>query len=211
MTRDDHSTQLAHPRANAFGFFVGVLIGIGSIAFLAGLGVAAVENGGLSNQGLALGLCAILAASFAAWLGYRHRGAAALPLSPRMREAGLILYLSGTLGIAVAIALIWWMGPTVIIDVFLSEEAVPAAATMVLAAAFVAGMALSVRWLVLLDEHERAAHDFGTVAAFYTYLTVSGVWWLLARGGMVAPPDGVLIFWLSLVVWLAGWTWRRLR
>lgn len=209
MTGDDDLTQPTPRQANVFCLFVAVSIGIPALAFLAGLGVAAIENGGLSNKGLIMGLVAISVAGFAVWLGYRHRNAATLPPSPRMREAGLIIYLSGALGIAAGVALIWWMGPTVIFDIFLASGPIPFEAALTLLAVFIIAIVLSVRWWVLVDEHERAAHDFGAVVAFYVYLTISGTWWLLARGGLTPEPHGVLIFMLTYAAWLAGWLWRR--
>lgn len=154
-------------------------------------------------------LAAAMIAAGAVWVAVRNRSVLILPASPRMREAGLMLYLSAGVGLAASIALIWLMGADFGLELFFTDEPLPAEAALILAAMFAAGIALSVRWFLLVDEHERAAHDFGTVTAFYAYLTISAIWWLLARGGLVYAPDGVLIFWLTLAVWIAGWAWRR--
>ena len=82
---------------------------------------------------------------------------------------------------------------------------------MVLFAGIIVSLVLSVRWHRLLDEHERAAYDFGAVAAIYVYFTLSLMWWVLWRAALAPAPDGVAIFAIVTAVWLLGWLIRRFR
>ncbi|WP_374405716.1 hypothetical protein [Pelagerythrobacter sp.] len=210
MTRDD-DVERAESNLGNLAILAGAgLLALFALGVLAGLITGAVENSGPPHPVIYIaGAVAALLLAFAAWLIRRHRRALTLPRSPRMREAGAILYLSAGLGFAATLALILLTGSEFGLDLFVSDGPIGREVALVMAAIVVIGMALSIRWFLLLDEHERAAHDFGTVVAFYAYLTISAIWWLLARGGLTPWPNGVLIFWLSLAVWVVGWAWRR--
>lgn len=61
------------------------------------------------------------------------------------------------------------------------------------------------------DELEEAAYRDGAMWACYFYWTVSSTWWLLWRGGMAQPVNGVLIFFGTIFVSLTVWMWKKYR
>ncbi len=63
----------------------------------------------------------------------------------------------------------------------------------------------------VIDEQESDAYKSGALLAIYAYWTISPVWWILWRGGMVAAPDGVAIFMITIFTALAVWSWKKYR
>lgn len=61
------------------------------------------------------------------------------------------------------------------------------------------------------DELEEAAYRDGALWACYFYWTVSATWWLLWRGGIAAPVNGVLIFFGTIFISLIVWMWKKYR
>jgi hypothetical protein len=84
-------------------------------------------------------------------------------------------------------------------------------AAILLVAGLAGALLISVRWHALLDEHERAAYDFGAVAAIYVYFALSAGWWLLWRAALIGEPSGMAIFFIVMTVWMLGWLVRRFR
>ena len=152
-------------------------------------------------------------AAGAIWVAFLNRTVFALPASPRMRKSRILLYGCLVVGLVTGMGLALAEGPDAAdMGTLLSSTApISPTAALILFAALVVSMVLSLRWRMLLDEHERAAYDFGAVAALYVYFLASTGWWLLARGGWVPAPDGYVIFWLVMIVWTIGWMIRRYR
>lgn len=61
------------------------------------------------------------------------------------------------------------------------------------------------------DELEEAAYRDGAMWACYFYWAVSSTWWLLWRGGMAQPVNGMLIFFGTIFVSLTVWMWKKYR
>lgn len=209
MTKPDDADRPPRTLAGALVLSVAFVLGMFALGMLVATAEVLSDRAAPEFAVYLGGAIALSILALASWLVYRNRRVLSLPSSPRQREAGLMLYLSAGVGLAVVIALIWLVGADFGTKVIFSDEPLSLATVLILAGAFAIGIVLSIRWMVLLDEHERAAHDFGAVVAFYLYLTVSAIWWLLARGGLAPWPNGILIFWLAFAAWVAGWAWRR--
>jgi hypothetical protein len=190
------------------------LVAIFALGVVAGMIGAAASEGGSPGATFYLTLAAIMTvAAGAIWLIFRNRAIANLPTSPRMRKSRSILFACGALGFVTGIAFTIFDGGDAMgwQSLFSSDAPLSPAATLVLLAALIAGFGLSIRWHMLLDEHERAAYDFGAVVSIYLYFLLSAGWWLLARGGFAPAPNGYVIFWVVMVTWLIGWVVRRYR
>ncbi|MEQ1689526.1 MAG: hypothetical protein ABL874_13220 [Sphingopyxis sp.] len=137
------------------------------------------------------------------------------PLTPREARNRNILILCMLLGGVIAAALIageqmmggqrYYGGSA---GVF--SGALPPLLTIALAGVW--GIVLpiiSLLWLRVIDEHERAAYRDGAEVAAFAYLIGAPIWWILWRGGLVAAPDGVFIFLTFNVIYLAVWLWRK--
>ena len=212
MTRPE--TDGGSGAANVAVLIVASLVALFTVAMMAGMIAAASDHDGPHSAAFYAVFAVTLAvAAGALWTVYRNRTALALPASPRMRKSRILLYICLAVGLVVGMGLALADGQDAAdLGALISPSApISPAVALALFAALMVSIALSLRWHMLLDEHERAAYDFGAVAALYVYFMVSMGWWLLARGGFVPAPNGYVIFWLVTFVWAVGWLVRRYR
>ena len=59
------------------------------------------------------------------------------------------------------------------------------------------------------DEHETRAMADGGLIAGYAYVQIAGSWWLAWRGGLAPEPDGYILFWGFIAVWLIVANYRK--
>ena len=65
-----------------------------------------------------------------------------------------------------------------------------------------------------IDDHEERAYLWGSQLAYYFLVLAFPAWWLLERGGIVAPISTVVALWAILVSFLvqgAVWAWLKFR
>lgn len=214
MTFDEMPDETP-PRQIARGLWLifAPVLAVGLLTFAAGI-VAGAASAGKFGVGfwIAIALAAAVVAG-TIWMIRRILPLYTLPRSPRMRGARLALYASGLLGAAIGLvfAFVTPDEPGRVMDYLGGSSPLPLPAALLLLAGLVGALAISVRWHALLDEHERAAYEFGAVAAIYVYFTLSAGWWLLWRAELVAAPDWIAIFFIVMAVWMAGWLVRRFR
>lgn len=215
MTRtDDHRETTGATVRRVVLLIVSSFVALFAVAVMAGMISAASEHEGPHSARFYAIFAAVAAvAAGAIWVAFRNRKVFALPASPRMRKSRILLYGCLVVGIVTGMGLAIAEGPEAAdMGTLLSTSSpISPTAALVLFAALVVSMVLSLRWHMMLDEHERAAYDFGAVAALYVYFWISMSWWLLARGELVPAPDGYIIFWLVMIVWAVGWMIRRYR
>jgi hypothetical protein len=211
-----HNDEAAPARTVLKGLWLilAPLLAVGAIAFAIGIIAGAQEASGSHGSGfyIALALAGLILAG-AVWLTLRILPAYKLPRSPRMRQGRLLLYASALLGVAIGAASILFQGddPRSIMRIVAGMAPIPQALAWLLVAGTGLGLIVSVRWHRLLDEHERAAYDFGAVAALYVYFAISIIWWLLWRAEIVPVVDGVAVFVVTTITWMLGWLIRRYR
>lgn len=198
----------------ALGGF-GALLGAGVIT---GFIAAHQEHGGgamsvrdvliLTGAGLF-----VLGCLYGGWRAARAlRAASAADGRPTPREGRyrMVMILAGLLGGAISLALV------------LQNDALtgnpfygPLSPGAAIALALLVGVllpALSIYWhLRAIDEQEAAAYNKGALFAMYAYWVGAPVWWLLWRGGLVAAPDGVLIYLATAVIATVIWFWAKYR
>jgi hypothetical protein len=184
------------------------------LAFIAGMIAAGMEQEGPHSAYyyVILGIAALMVLG-TVWTIWRNLRSFSLPTSPRMRKTRILLYACIAVGVVAGAGVVIVDGPDASgLDTLFSATApISAPAAIALVLTMLVATALSARWHMLLDEHERASYDFGAVIALYAYFIVSICWWLLARGGLAPAPDGYLIFWLVTILWVIGWAIRRYR
>lgn len=214
MTKPDIVEKPRSALATTLIFVLAPLAVLFSVAFAAGMIVAGLEKQGVPSLAyFAILALAVTVGVAAVWLMWRNRPAFQLPTSPRMRKSRIILYVCLALGVAIGAALVIAEGPRSadLTGLLSSSTPISPVAVGVLLAGFLASMVLSIRWHMLLDEHEMAAYNIGAVVGLYVYFTLSVLWWLLARGGLAPAPDGYAIFWAVMLAWIIGWLFKRYR
>ncbi|MEE4450365.1 hypothetical protein [Novosphingobium resinovorum] len=205
---------------------LGVALRLGGGFFLAIFGagiaagvIAAWREHGEFRTGVVIGLgLAALALVGGGWLMLSVRSRMTMPRSPRVRRSRMALYLS--LGVSVIVGVIAGVSGQLsgdlhdggaYLDALVNTAPISRVFAVALLAGWLVAMAVSVYWHMTLDEIERAEYEFGAVLALYGYVTITPVWWIAWRGGMLPEPDHALIFVAVCIVWCIGWGWRRWR
>jgi len=62
-----------------------------------------------------------------------------------------------------------------------------------------------------VDEQEEAAYRFGALIAIYAFWFIAPVWLFLWRGGMLPEVDGVTLYFITMLVALIVWFWKKYR
>ena len=211
MTDSDQDVPLASPLQNTVQLVGAGLLVLFALGMSAGIVASASKHNGFSFKTTALFLIPTILVIAASIIIKPALKASRLPKSPRMRQAQIATY--GCIALGIVIGFILALSP----QGSRSDPFAIFTAETTIAPLFVAGLIasmlvvcwLSILWLRNIDEHERAAHDFGAVLAIYSYFALSVGWWALWRGGFVIVPDGLIIFCIVLIVWTIGWLYRR--
>lgn len=188
----------------------GALLALFSTGVLVGIGIAVAEKGHFKPL-VALPIAVALGLIWLSWRMIRPAiGSFALRRSPRMRQSQILLYASVLLGMVVGGGL-YLVDGTSSVSALLSGSPVAPAAAISLILAWLLCMVLSLKWHLTLDEHEKAAYDFGFIAGLYLYAVLMPAWWLAWRGGMLPEPDAMAVFWIVGLFSTVAWLWRRTR
>ncbi len=200
----------------ALGGF-GALLGAGVIT---GFIAAHQQHGGAMSvrdllilAGAGLFVLGCLYAGWRAGRSLRAASAVGGPPTPREGRYRLVMILAALLGGAISLTLALQNdtltgNPLELLDGPLSPGVAIALALLV----GVLLPALSLYWhLHAIDEQEAAAYNKGALFAMYAYWVGAPVWWLLWRGGLVAAPDGVLIYVATAVIATVIWFWAKYR
>jgi len=196
----------------------GTLLGAGIVT---GLVVAHQDHGGgaMSPRHLLIlagAILFVLGCAYAAWRGLNAMRAARFddgPLTPREGRYRAVMLTAALTGAAISVILVL-QNDTLTdnpIDL-LSGPLSPASAIVLALLAGVVIPALSIYWhLRAIDEQEAAAYNKGALFAAYAYWIGAPVWWLLWRGGLVAAPDGVAIYLITIAIASVTWFWAKYR
>jgi hypothetical protein len=196
------------------------LVAGGMLATLFGAGVAVglvgahLKHGGeIGPRLIALVAGALLFAAgsaYVAWRGTRFMVRASGAPTTRDRRNRTVLLVCGALGGVIGMALTL-AGPTPA-SAF-SNAPLPTAVAVALAFPIAVLLPiLCVYWhRRVADEQEAAAYGKGALIGIYTYFIGAPTWWLLWRGGLVPPPDGIIIYFATITVTGAIWLWSKYR
>ena len=188
----------------------------GTIVTIFGLGVLAVLIAALLKAGQVAGVDILLIlgglAVTAAGLALFGKGARGqwLPRSPSQRRAATTMVLTIAIGFVIGAG----MGTTdsmTGLENSLASEPISRPAAWVFIGGLAVAMPLSIWWLRLIDEHERAAHDLACVAALYLYSWLAPTWWFAWRGGLTNEPQHGVIFALTIAAFCIVWLFRKFR
>ncbi|MFC4291386.1 hypothetical protein ACFOWX_03045 [Sphingorhabdus arenilitoris] len=190
------------------------LTGLFSAGILVGMATAHFEDGGGTPSvefiAIAILFAAIVVASI--WGIYKLARKVALHSEAPTKKEKLnrnIMIFCVLLGAATSFGGIWVTdGQT--FDVF-SDGAVPRNAAIIFALLWgLVVPAIAVYWhRRAVDEQEAFAYREGAFYAIYFYSIIWPIWWVLWRGGMVREPSDVMIYSMTLTIWLVIWLWKK--
>lgn len=197
----------------AIRLFIAVTLAIFTVGIVVGFGAATAESGVIKWKGVAIVAAAVLVlGSISFWLFRKGIAGEWLPRSPRQRTNRLVIY--GTIAVGMVAGMLLQLGEQKAGGTvnFLPYD-VPLHPAV--AIGLLAGMPLLAwlyyRWHQSADEHDLAAYNFGGMLSLYAFFFLSICWWIAWRGGLTVEPQGYAIFWTVIIVWGAGWMWRRYR
>jgi NhaP-type Na+/H+ or K+/H+ antiporter len=194
---------------------IGLLFCIGIIV---GMFAEHIKDGGGPMSNIFLTIIAAAIAVMIAISVYLYRPVKGLfsrknELTKRERLNHKIMWFSGLIGALTAVTMLS-LDPLGMKDFsFLSNSNIPVAAAIGLAVMWCIGMPiLAYVWhKKAIDEQEAAAYRDGAYFAAYAYVIGAPTWWILARGGLVPPINGVVIFIIFNFIWLGVWFYKKYR
>ncbi len=201
-------TEPHEPRTPGMGWPIAIGIGTSMIAggFL-GYNQAAAEHGHATLPVWAGPLIAIALGAAALLFYYRRHAGWFRSWSPRKRLYWISIYLSGAIGLVLAILMTAGGGATMILGGALTRTM-----AIMLSLLWLVGMTVAMTLFHRnIDDHEREAYNIGALWGFYAFVLPCPVWWVLARADLVPPVDAMLLFLLSVVANGLGWMWFKFR
>lgn len=205
--------------ASRFGRWLKVVgLSLGLVVLMgiaAGFLVAHTREGGgfglfpfLFLSGLAL------AALGCGWLLLRATSAATgeEPLSPKERLNRNILIACGFIGGIMGMVMAVGAGNLENGGGVFSSDPLPTG--LAVAMVFVIGVLLpviSIFWHRTIDEQETDAYKTGALYAFYIYGIGAPLWWIAWRGGFAPEPDGIIIYFATILTLGITWMVKKYR
>ena len=201
-------------RTTGLSLAVFALIGV-AVGFL----IAHNEHGGefgLYPTAFLVGVALLLAGCI--WLLVRNvsKPTGEEPLTAKERLNRNIIMgsgaLGGVMGMLVVLA-IWASGEEVEPFAAFSNAPLPTGVAVVLV--LVIGVIIPVMSFVwhrsAVDEQEEDAYKTGALYGMYVFMIGAPVWWFAWRGGFAPEPNGVIIYFATIVTLGAIWLWKKYR
>lgn len=132
-------------------------------------------------------------------------------VSPATRRTNRLFGLSGAILVLGMLALVYGANAEDPASRLLSNSPVSPGVALFVIASFLLSMAIAWWWYFSADEHERRANDVGFLAGGGVFLTVTPVWWVASRAGLLPPPDAMILWLVTNLVIGIGWLWHRSR
>jgi hypothetical protein len=183
---------------------------------IAGALQAHIEDGGGPISLALWGIFAIVAAVMTA-LAYgiyavtKRQIAGGNNLTKREKKVRLIMAILIGAGALIGVALSIAAESTSTGSAFSND---PISRPLAIGLAFLIGVILPIIywfWHKNIDEQEASAYRDGAIAGIYAYSIGLPVWWILWRGGIAPVPDALTVYLATMLVWCAGWFWKKYR
>ena len=182
-------------------------------AYAAGFVVAHIERGHALSTKAGLILAGIAFVGLGcAWLLIRaiREPTGEEPLTRKERLNRNLLILSGAIGGLMAVAIIMTGEGHDHASVFSSAPLPPATALAMVLGLGLLVPAVSIYWhRAAIDEQEADAYKTGALYAMYLYMVGAPVWWFAWRGGFAGEPNGVILYFLTVITLGAVWLWKK--
>ena len=138
------------------------------------------------------------------------------PLTRKERLNRNILIGSGALGGAMGVTMVLAVlasGQEITPGTVLSSAPLPAGVALVLV--LVLGLvvpAISIYWhRTAVDEQEADAYKTGALFGLYVFMIGAPAWWFAWRGGFAPEPNGIAIYFATILTVGAIWIWKKYR
>ncbi len=198
-------------RIAGIGILMFFLVGV-AIGFIA----AHLERGGgFGPRAIAILAADALLLAACVWQIVRElkRPTGEEPLTPKERLNRNILIGSGAIGGVTGVLVILASDQDLTNASLFSDAPLPAGVALLMVA--VMGLivpALSIYWhRSAVDEQEADAYKTGALWALYVYMIGAPVWWFAWRGGFAPEPNGVVIYFATILTVGAIWMWKKYR
>lgn len=193
------------------------------VAVIAGLGIGLIY-GGLVGMGVVFTQDEFSFAAFAVCIVcltigipiclYAYRKTPSLregdPDTPRARRMGKMVFFLMCFAVVIMLPFVIRGDTLEGMDLF-SNGPVPAWIALFLGIIWALGMPLLVYInRQNMDELERTEFQFGETLGFQFFGIAAPVWWIAARGGLVPPPDVMILFIATLVVSVLANLYRKI-
>lgn len=133
------------------------------------------------------------------------------PVSPATRRTNNLFTLSGLVTVPGVLALYLATFSKEDPNAIFSSSPIAPWIAIFASASWLLGMVVAWWWYFSADEHERSANDQGGLISGGLFATVTPMWWVAARAGLVPPPDAMVLWITVMLVWTAVWFWHRHR
>ena len=162
------------------------------------------------------GVALLLAACI--WLIVRdvRRPTGEEPLTAKERLNRNLIIGSGAIGGAMGVLVVLAMlasGQEIEPGAVFSDAPLPAGVALVLV--LVMGLvvpAISIYWhRSAVDEQEADAYKTGALWGLYVFMIGAPVWWFAWRGGFVPEPNGIAIYFATILTVGVIWIWKKYR
>jgi hypothetical protein len=211
MTATNEHRHEEEPSLRTAGLSVAMGL-LALVGFTSSVTVVMAAIGGQWNGAIAMMLVlSLVIGAIGAWglmrlKPWRHAGG---PLSPATRRTNRLFTWSGIVSVPAAVLLIYGSRHTPF--GFFSNSPIAEGIAVAAIAFWLVALALSWWWYASTDEHDRQAYDFGNLVGSGVFITITPVWWVAARGGLLPPPNAMVLWLVTIIVLQLGWFWRRYR
>jgi NADH:ubiquinone oxidoreductase subunit 6 (subunit J) len=180
----------------------------------AGLIVGSIDHGhGISGRIAAILTLVVLLAIGCFWLLVRELRTPTGEEPPTRQERlnRNLLIVSGALGGLTAAVLMLAGRQSGSAELFSNAPLPPALALALVLLLGIAVPVIAYFWHRNVDEQEADAYKTGALYGMYVFGVGAPTWWLAARGGLVPPPNGFVIYYATITVVGVIWIWKKYR
>ena len=221
MSRLHERIDALSPVQRVIAILASITLAVFVLGFWVGFGGVAIKQGHLPSKPiayLAVGLALMISVGVVQLLRALVRGGIFAGMTSFDQRYWRMMLAIGVIGglIGMALVTLGLIGTSMSLADLMSGNFTlePAAAITVTA---LLGVLLAIAFRLYhraIDDHEERAYLWGSQVAYYfTILAIPG-WWLLSRGGLLAPLDftaAIAIVLASFVVQAAVWGWFKFR
>ena len=221
MSRVSEKIARMTPVKRALAIMAAVTLAVFVVGFWVGFGASAVEDGQLPSKPLGYVMIVVAAAAtvgLVQLLRALFKGGMFDGMTSFNRRYWKMMLGIGLIGAVIGMALvsIGLLGGGVSpMELLTGGFSIGPTASVIVTAVLAILLSLAF-WLYhrAIDDHEERAYLWGSQVAYYFVMLAIPGWWLLSRGGVLAPLDfgaAISVVLASFLIQFAVWAWFKFR